>query len=445
MAAIALPALQIENRPGPARCMSSNLSLRNLDDIKTWEENYRVGDVNAIVASIVQFGYNRVLCIWNNTIVAGNHAYLALQQIRAQGLPAPLGIAVEDGKWMVPTVDVSQLSWTKAKAYALADNRTAQLADEDPLRLSELLQEVKMEGLLDAVGYTDEDLDEFLRLASLDPAPEKEENKVSKATFEGEVRFKSGDIVKLGRHRIMCGDSRNPADIAKLMDGRKAKLFATDPPYLVDYTGADRPSQSKDWSDLYKEIEIKDSTEFFTQIFTAAKDALHPRAAWYCWHGEKFAPEITRIWSELGILWHQTIIWVKPCPAMNFSAFAYRHEPCLMGWLKGKKPVMNLLDPQPNTVWECDWDGKARLAKPDHPTQKPTDLFKIPMLKHTKPGDICLELFSGSGTQLIAAEETGRICYAMELEPVFVEVAVRRWEELTGMDAEIVERGESPP
>ena len=121
---------------------------------------------------------------------------------------------------------------------------------------------------------------------------------------------------------------------------------------------------------------------------------------------------------------------MKPTALHGFSFWPYRHEPCLMGWRKGHKPPHDGDNSHAfTTVWEVDWEGKARVVGNEHPTQKPVELFARPMRKHTQPGDICFEPFAGSGSQIIAAEKTGRRCYALEIEPVFVDVCRRRWAE----------------
>jgi DNA modification methylase len=139
----------------------------------------------------------------------------------------------------------------------------------------------------------------------------------------------------------------------------------------------------------------------------------------------------------VGVLNHQQIVWVKPCALHGFSFWPYRHEPCLMGWRKGHKPDHDGDNTHAlTTVWEIDWEGKARIIGNEHPTQKPVALFERPIQKHTRPGAICYEPFCGSGSQLIAAERLERKCYALEIEPRFCDVAVRRWEAFTGRKAE---------
>jgi DNA modification methylase len=229
------------------------------------------------------------------------------------------------------------------------------------------------------------------------------------------------------------------------MNGKKAKLFSTDPPYLVDYTGANRPGcfETRDWSDLYREIDIKDAEGFLRGLFSVGLQVCEDNAALYCWHAHKRASLIEKIWHELGILNHQQIIWVKPVLVQSFSFYPWQHEPCLMGWKQGFKPEHDGDNSSFTSVWQLDWEGRARPVGAEHPTMKPIEIFAIPMRKHTKPGDICYEPFSGSGSQIMAGEKTGRCVYANEIQPAFVDVAIRRWQEAAGEDAVLEATGES--
>lgn len=224
------------------------------------------------------------------------------------------------------------------------------------------------------------------------------------------------------------------------MAGDKATLVATDPPYLVDYTG-DRPNKSgKDWSDRYKEIEITDSDAFFRAVFANVLEVLAPGAPLYCWHAHKRCGDIQRIWRDLGILDHQQIIWVKPTPVFGRVFYPFRHEPCMMGWRQGSKPKHDGQH-ELTSVWEVDWQGKSRVVGNAHPTEKPVELFAIPMRKHTQPGDVVFEPFSGSGSQLIAAESLQRRCRTIEISPPFVDAGVLRWQQFTGKEALLVGQG----
>lgn len=270
----------------------------------------------------------------------------------------------------------------------------------------------------------------------------------------------SGDLWILGDHRLLCGDSTRPADYERLMEGQKAALLSTDPPYCVDYTGNDRPKAGKDWSAVYKEVEIKNAMQFYHDFYEAALVHMKKNTAFYLWHASKRRSEIELVCQQLGILVHQEIIWVKPCAVMTYSFYNWQHEPCLMLWKKGQKPPIRPKfksfgtvwvvgferegDPTVpeyyTDVWKVTWeDGKKRPPEDiEHPTVKPVELFARPMRVHTRPGDLCLEPFCGSGTQLIAAEKTERRCFAIEKEPYFCDVAVGRWEAWTGKKAKRV-------
>jgi DNA modification methylase len=142
---------------------------------------------------------------------------------------------------------------------------------------------------------------------------------------------------------------------------------------------------------------------------------------------------LASVFEKHGILLHQVIVWVKPTGVFGHSFFRWRHEPCAFGWRKGSKPEHGVA--QLDTVWECDWEGKGRIVGNEHPTQKPLRLFEIPMELHTAREDLVLEPFSGSGSQLVAAEKLGRRCRAIEIQPAFVDVAIRRWQKASGKDA----------
>jgi DNA modification methylase len=289
---------------------------------------------------------------------------------------------------------------------------------------------------------TPELLSQLQSLVALDiPVRDWAERADSLPEPRGKAITKAGDVWELGMHRLLCGDATDAGEVARLMDGKRAQLFSTDPPYLVDYDGANRPSHGKDWSSLYHEVDIDDAPAFLRAVFSNAATHLTPDAAWYCWHAHKRAALIQEIWSELDIINHQQLIWCKPTFTHGYSYYPWQHEPCLMGWRKGNKPAHDGDNATVSSVWHIDWAGAARIVGNEHPTQKPVELFAIPMRKHTRPGDICYEPFSGSGSQIIAAESEGRICYAMEVEPRFCDLAVRRWELLTGNRAIRVTRG----
>ena len=396
-----------------------------LDRLLPYAANARThsdDQVAQIAGSIAAFGFN-VPCLVDErgVLIAGHGRLLAARKLDLD---------------TVPVIRLDHLTEAQARAFRIADNRIAENAgwDEDLLRV-ELEQLCEADFDLDLTGFAEGELAELLGGLDAgagnggvgdDSAPEPPEKPVSRL----------GDLWLLGTHRLLCGDSTKAEDVGRLMNGGKAALFATDPPYLVDYTGADRPSGGHDWSDVYREVDITDAEGFLWAAFVNAQAVSRDDAAWYCWHAHKRAALIEQIWSEFGVLNHQQIIWVKPAAIPTHSYYPWRHEPCLMGWKQGHKPPHGGDNSHAVTsVWELDWEGNARPAGADHPTRKPIEVFAIPMRRHTRPSDVCYEPFSGSGSQIIAGERLGRRVYAMELQPAFVDVAVRRWQEATGQAA----------
>jgi DNA modification methylase len=272
-----------------------------------------------------------------------------------------------------------------------------------------------------------------------------------------------GQIWQLGKHRLLCGDSTRPEYVSRLMGDERAILFATDPPYAIGYAGGSHPAtranrakanRDKDWSKVYHEagrtaFENEDGggdggRSFYLAFYKAAIErAIAPNAAWYCWHASTRQAMLENVWNECGAFHHQQIVWFKSRPVLTYSVYMWAHEPCMFGWIKGQKPLVDHSYGNPGTVWQVP---NAEVESSEHPTSKPNKLFAIPMELHTKPGDLCFEPFSGSGSQLIAAEQLGRRCYAIELEPRFVDVAISRWERLTGKKAEVIaEEGAEEP
>jgi DNA modification methylase len=323
-----------------------------------------------------------------------------------------------------------------ATALGIALNRTADLSSFDMPALAALLDTLRSEDALAGVGYSDAEIEEML--ADLhggdqalidDPGP-------------GEVPVnpvtRPGDLIILGEQQILCGDSTKAADIQRVLGGEKATLLSSDPPYCVDYTGNDRPihdgkPSGKDWSHVYREVDIKDLGAFMDGVFAACLPEITDNAPVYVWHAHVQQPVIAACFERHDLLLHQILVWVKPTATFGHCFYRWRHEPCAFGWKRGHKPAHGYGDME--TVWDCDWEGKARVVGNEHPTQKPLRLFEIPLEQHTQKSAVVLEPFSGSGTQLLAAEKLLRRCRAVEISPAFVDVAVRRWEQATGKQA----------
>ena len=388
--------------------------------------------------SLEKFGMVDLLVVnkRNMHIISGHQRFKILQEAGVDSVTAIM-VDVDEISEMAMNVTLNSQEitghWTAALVPLLERLRTENADDYLALRMKELREAVE-EFEIEKTGKT---------LPDDIPAPPKE------------AITKYGDLWILGDHRLLCGDSTTDEDVARLMDGHKANLWATDPPYCVDYTGADRPNGGKDWSNVYREIDIPDAVDFMRKFFTVGLKHIHEGTALYLWHASRRRSDIEGVCKELGILIHQEIIWVKPCVILTYSFYSWRHEPCLLMWIKGNKPdykpknksigsvwtVDYLKSGDPATpeyytdVWELDWEGKKRNSGLEHPTVKPTEVFAIPMRVHTTPGDICYEPFSGSGSQIIAGERLNRRVFAMELEPIFCDVAIKRWEAFTGKKA----------
>lgn len=418
--------------------MESNLQTLNLEvaeeaieSLECHPKNPRRGDIRAITDSIRQNGFYGYVIVQRSTrrVLAGNHRLLAARQLGFSTIP-------------VAWIDCDD---ALAERILLADNRIAELATWNRQGLCELLETLsETEQGLSGTGFNPEDLTTLLeglgRPEQISPDPDA----IPETPEEPVTQL--GDLWLLGNQRLLCGDSTNPEDVQRLMEGERAALFSTDPPYLVDYDGKNHPQSwnapkakkrraNKDWSGTYA-VAWDDSHqgEAFYQNFISAAcaHAIREDAAWYCWHASRNQAMLERVWEEHGAFVHCQIIWAKDRPVLTRSWYMWAHEPCFFGWKRGKKPA-RVSEDFPSTVW--NHPTVAPGTSTEHPTSKPTILFEIPMLQHTRAGEVCYEPFAGSGSQLIAAEKLGRRCYALEISSQYCDVIVRRWEAFTGKKA----------
>jgi DNA modification methylase len=362
----------------------------------------------------------------------------------------PDGLQLIDGHLRAETtpdsiVPVLVLDVTEAEAdkLLLTLDPLAAMAEGDADSLRALLEQVETDS--EAVKRM---LDGLAKKYGAQPGPKPLDDPGPRFDEAEELRKKwkvePGQLWTLGEHRLLCGDSTNSTDVARLMNGERAVLFATDPPYLVGYDGMNHPgtkasekraSLNTDWSGTYgktwDEADAKQNVDLYDRFIRVAVEvAVQPNAAWYCWHASRRQRMVEESWEKNGAFVHQQIIWSKPNrPILTRSWFLWAHEPCFFGWLKGKKPPKETVDYE-RTVWAIDTISNAE--RPDHPTPKPLDCFAIPMHQHTKAGDLCYEPFSGSGSQIIAGEREGRRVYAIEISPAYVAVTIERWAEATG-------------
>ena len=417
--------------------MTPEVVMRPVSQLKPYAHNARTHSpeqINQLAASIREFGFtNPVLVTPEGMIVAGHGRVEAAKAAEIA---------------LVPTIAVGA-DWTPAqlRAYVLADNQLALNAGWDDDLLKQELADLSAESFdIGVVGFDAELVAGLLAaeptggLIDEDEIPEPPKRPATKR----------GDLWLLGNHRLLCGDSTNAEDVTRLMDGKRAALFATDPPYLVDYDGTNHPTKkgatarakkiaNKDWSEDYIEQPHWDDSsqgpEFYEAFMRVAIDcAIAEDAAWYCWHASRRQAMLEACGKKFDVLHHQQIIWAKSRPVLTRSIMLWAHEPCLFGWRSGKKPRVNRegFDSWPTTVWNIP---SSEIETREHPTSKPVRVFSLPMELHTLAGDICYEPFSGSGSQHIAGEKTGRRVYGMELSETFCDVIINRWQAFSGKTA----------
>ncbi len=381
------------------------------------------GQVAQLAASIREWGWTvPVLVDEGGQIIAGHGRVLAARQ---------LGLAE------VPVMVAAGWSDAQKRAYVIADNRLAENAgwDESLLRLE--MGELQTLGFDPAtIGF---DADALKALFARGRTGETAPDAVPEVPEDPVTR--PGDLWVLGEHRLLCGDSTNPEHVARVMDGATGALMNTDPPYGVDYAAVKNGIPRSGFRDIQArggDIENDDLVDgaalqaFLESAIRAAVPHLIDRAAFYLWHPMLTQGTFFAAAAAADILIHRQIIWVKPHLVLTRSGmYHWKHELCFYGWRRGMKPAWHGSKGQ-TSVWEVDYDGGER----NHPTQKPTALFETPILNHTLAGETVYEPFGGSGSQIIAAEKTGRRCCAIEIAPKYCDVIVRRWEEFTGRKAE---------
>ena len=300
------------------------------------------------------------------------------------------------------------------------------LAVLDPIAGMAVMDKEKMAALLAEVAVSNDLLLDLARQAGVVQPATGPEAEVDRAD---ELREKwgtsRGQLWLLGDHRLLCGDSTNEDDVARLMDGKQASLMATDPPYGIQYDSAELHRNGSH----YDAIQHDDLTGTGYQVwlescFAVWSPVLIEDAAWYLWH-----PMLTQGYfaaaaaAAAGVNMSRQIIWVKPQFVFGRGHYHWQHELCFYGWRRGHEPPF-YGERNQTTVWELGYEGRRNDR--DHPTQKPPELFAIPMRNHTLSGGICAEPFAGSGSQLVAAEQLGRRCYAMEIEPKYCAVVLER-------------------
>ena len=372
-------------------------------------------------SSLREFGFINPVIIDRDFNVIAGHGRIAA--------------AKEEGITEVPCVFVDYLTEAQKKAYILADNRMALDAgwDEELLRIEiESLQGADFDVSLTGFGE-----DEIADLFSGDGEKDvKDDDFDLSAALEKAAFVERGDIWTVGRHRLMCGDATSAEDVSALMDGKKANLIVTDPPYNVAF---------KSGSGLSIQNDSMENGEFYTFLYNSFQNMaeyLEKGGAAYVFHADTEGLNFRKAFVDAGFHLAGVCIWVKNSLVLGRSDYQWQHEPVLYGFLKnGKHPWYS--DRKQTTIWNYD---KPKQNK-NHPTSKPLDLLGYPICNSSQENAIVLDAFGGSGSTLMACEQTNRICFMCELDEKYASVILRRYVEDTG-DSEnvyVVRNGEKIP
>lgn len=405
------------------------LSIERLIPYARNARTHSDAQVAQIAASIREFGFtNPVLIDGKDGIIAGHGRVLAARKL---------------GMTEIPCIRLGYLTEVQKRAYVIADNKLALNAGWDEAMLALELDALKIDDFdLSLTGFDQDDLNVLLHmdnsngLTDPDDIPESPPNAVTNL----------GDVWVLGNHRLMCGDSTDAVSVARLMRNELAELVVTDPPYGVSYSDKNTFLNTIDEGNRNQDVIVndhlgKDATQALWQAaFAEMASVMAPGAVVYCFmpQGGDQMMMMMMMMNGANIEPRHELIWLKNNHVLGRADYCYKHEPILYAWKKGGHKFYGGFQ---TSILEFPKPQKSDL----HPTMKPVLLIVRLIENSSQAGDLLYEPFSGSGTTIIAAEQTGRRCYAMEISPHYVDVAVRRWQQFTGKVAILEGTGESFP
>lgn len=388
---------------------------KKIADLIPYARNARThsdAQVAQIAGAIREFGFlNPILLDQKNGIMAGHARVLAARKL---------------GLDEVPCIEWEHLSEAQRRAYILVDNKLAENAGWDDEMLAAELAELDELGFdLDLTGFSEAELNRLMTELEgneeEDDLPEIEDLAISRP----------GDVWILGKHRLMCGDSTNGDDVGKLLAGVEPHLMVTDPPYGVAYDAAWREGADLGVGQRSKGKVLNDDRADWREAW-----ALFPGSVAYVWHGGLHTHTVAESLVACGFKLRTQIIWAKQHFVMSRGDYHWQHEPC---WYAVRATGHWVGDRRQTTIWEIANNNSFGHGEKEetwgHSTQKPVECMRRPILNNSSPGQAVYEPFSGSGSTIMAAESTQRACLAMELSPIYVDQAVRRWQETTGETA----------
>ena len=368
-----------------------------VEELVPFEQNPRKisdADYKKLIESLTQDGYHQRIIATHNLRVIGGH----------QRIKALKELGVKEITVLVPDVEISDAQF---KRIMVRDNLS--FGQWEMQSLGELLP-----------------FGELLELGITGAKPKATANDDDVPSTPAVPLSAPGDVWLLGTHRVMCGDSTDPVAVALLMDGVQADMWLTDPPYNVAYEGKTKDSLTIQ-NDAMGDGQF---FQFLKDAYSAANSVMKPGAVFYIWHADSEGYNFRGAAKAIGWQVRQCIIWVKSQIVMGRQDYHWKHEPCLYGWKDGAAHCW-ASDRKQSTVLEFDKPSRNG----EHPTMKPVALIEYQMNNNTRPGDVVLDSFLGSGTTLISAEKSSRRCYGLELDPIYCDVAVKRWQEFTGQKA----------
>ena len=425
------------NSDHTVRVAAEQLVMMPIDELVPYENNAKIHtkeQIQQLRGSLREFGFvTPVLIDFDGNIIAGHGRVMA---------------AREEGMEQVPCVMVSNLTEAQRKACILADNRMSELSDWDLKKL-----DIEVQGLKDMsfdvglIGFGGEALKEIEVRAHTRTVPEKGSSEVEEATAEDDdydgslpeiCPYKPGDVFKLGRHLLVCGDSTSAETVLPHIGDAQADLLLTDPPYNVALGSNESVDEARarhrrtDGVTIANDDMSEDAFEsFLTKAFSTAKAVMKPGAGFYIWHADNTRTSFVQAAKNIGWVVREILIWNKNHFTLSRQDYHWKHEPCLYGWNEGAAHYWAGGRAQSTML---DFDRPVRSE--DHPTMKPIPLFDRLIRNSCPPDGIVFDPFGGSGTTLLACEQNGRTCWMVELDPRFIAVIIRRWEALTGQKAE---------
>ena len=383
--------------------------LADVKDLIPYARNARTHSeeqISQVAASIKEFGFLAPIIIAeDNTILCGHGRFYAAMKL---------------GLDKVPCIKEEYLTETQRRAYVLADNKLAMNAGWDNEMLAVEISE--LQGADFDVSITGFDEMEIADLFAGDNDAEAVDDEFDLlAALEKASFAEYGDIWHVGRHRLMCGDATKAEDVEKLMEGKKANLMLTDPPYGVDFKSSSGLTIKND------SIKGSEFYQFLLDAFTNMKSHMEKGGSAYCFHADTEGLTFRQAFIDAGFHLAGVCIWVKNSLVLGRSDYQWQHEPVLYGFLQNGKHKW-FSDRKQTTIW--NYDKPKRSA--NHPTSKPLDLLSYPISNSTQENGIVIDTFGGSGSTMMACEQMNRTCYMMELDEKYASVILRRYVEDTG-------------